>query len=250
MRLHVLSDLHLEYAPFAPPQVDADAVILAGDTGPGIAGVEWAKEAFEGRPVLYVAGNHEYYRHSLPRLTASLREAAATGPVHVLENDTVVLDGTRFVGCTLWSDFALAGASMRERSMKVCGRVVNDFKQIEASGANRPLTPRDTLAIHTESRAWIRDQLATPFDGPTVVVTHHAPLVPPRPANDVTAAIGGAFGSDLSDLMDGDAAALWVFGHVHRCVDRNVAGTRVVSNQRGYPHEPVDGFDPSLVLEL
>jgi hypothetical protein len=24
----------------------------------------------------------------------------------------------------------------------------------------------------------------------------------------------------------------------------------VVSNPRGYPHEPVDGFDPGLVIEV
>ena len=250
MRLHVLSDLHLEYAPFSAPDVNADAVLLTGDTAPGIAGIEWATQAFNGRPVLYLAGNHEFYGHSLPALTDDLRQAAAASSVHVLENDVVVISGTRFLGCTLWSDFELAGRSERKRSMNVCGRVVNDFKMIRKSDSERTLQPQDTLERHQQSRDWLRDQLATPFDGPTVVLTHHAPLVGERPSNPVLAAIGGAFSSDLTALMSGDAAALWVFGHVHRCVDVRVNGTRLLSNQRGYPHEPVDGFDPALVVDI
>ena len=62
------------------------------------------------------------------------------------------------------------------------------------------------------------------------------------PANPVLAAIGGAFASDLTELMDGAAVDLWVFGHIHRTVDTDVNGTRVLSNQRGYPHEPVAGL--------
>jgi predicted phosphodiesterase len=250
MRLHVLSDLHLEYAPFTSPDVDADVVVLAGDTAPGVAGVEWAARTFVDRPVLYLAGNHEFYNHALPSLTEELRAAAAGGPVQVLENDAVVIAGTRFLGCTLWSDFELAGRSERKRSMSVCSRVVNDFKLIRRTGSDQLFHPQDALALHQRSRAWLAEQLAVPFDGPTVVLTHHAPLVRERPQNPVLAAIGGAFASDLSALMGADLAQLWVFGHVHRCVDTTIDGTRVISNQRGYPHEPVDGFDPALVIEL
>ena len=64
------------------------------------------------------------------------------------------------------------------------------------------------------------------------------------------AAVGGAFASDLSEMMGGDAVDLWVFGHIHRVIDTEVDGTRVLSNQRGYPHEPVSDFDPALVIEL
>jgi len=38
MKLHLLSDLHLEFAPFTTPQVAADVVILAGDY---LAGTFW-----------------------------------------------------------------------------------------------------------------------------------------------------------------------------------------------------------------
>jgi predicted phosphodiesterase len=250
LRLHVLSDLHLEHAPFAPPQVEADVVVLGGDTAPGTAGVEWAQREFDGRPVLYVAGNHEFYGNDLPGLTGRMRSAATDSGVHVLENDEVVIDGVRFLGCSLWSDFDFAGPENRASSMRVAERIVNDYKEIRSSELDRPLRAQDTRTLHLTSRAWLEERLATPHPGPTVVITHHAPLIRERPDNRVLAAIGGAFASDLSDLMAGAAVDLWVFGHIHRSVDTTVNGTRVLSNQRGYPREPVEGFDPKLVVEI
>lgn len=250
MRLHVLSDLHLEHQPFTVPEVQADAVVLAGDIAPGGAGVEWAMQAFDGRPVLYVSGNHEFYGESLPALTDELRRLARGSNLHVLENDAVVIDGVRFLGCSLWSDFEYAGADQRAYSMGVAERTVNDYRQIRASDADRPLRAKDTLDLHLQSRGWLTERLQEPHSGPTVVVTHHAPLVRARPENRVMAAIAGAFASDLSELMGSEAVDLWVFGHVHRCVDIDVNGTRVLSNQRGYPTESVAGFDPGLVVEV
>lgn len=249
VRLHVLSDLHLEHAPFAIPDVDADVVVLAGDIAPGTAGIDWAARQLPGRTVLYVAGNHEFYGHDLPGLTDRLRAAARGSTIHVLENDAVVIDGVRFLGCSLWSDFDHAGIENRANSMALCERLINDYKQIRSSEGRR-LLARDTRDLHVASRAWLATCLADAHDGPTVVVTHHAPLVRRREAaNAVLDAIAGGFASDLTELM-GTGVALWVFGHTHRCIDTDVHGTRVLSNQRGYPHEPVVGFDPALVVEL
>lgn len=250
MKLHVISDLHLEHAAFTAPDVDADVVILAGDVAPGTAGVEWMRVNFDGRPVLHVAGNHEFYGDELPGLIERMREAAAGSNVHVLENDEVVIDGVRFLGCSLWTDFDFAGAENRINTMRICERLVNDYKQIRSSESDRPLRPQDTRDLHLTSRAWLAERLANSHDGPTVVITHHAPLVRQRPENPVMAAVGGAFASDLSEMMGGDAVDLWVFGHIHRVIDTAVNGTRVLSNQRGYPHEPVSDFDPALVIEL
>jgi predicted phosphohydrolase len=250
LRLWILSDLHLEHGAFSPPDVDADAVILAGDTAPGTAGIEWAREHFDGLPVLYIAGNHEFYGQDFPGLTDRLRKAAEGSPVHVLENDEVVIDGVRFLGCSMWSDFDFAGVENRSRSMAVAQRLVNDYKQITRSELDRQLEPTDTREAHLASRAWLSERLAEHHDGPTVVLTHHAPIVRERPQNRVLAALGGAFASDLSELMSAETVDLWIFGHIHRAIDVNVDGTRVLSNQRGYPHEPVAGFEPGLVVEL
>jgi predicted phosphodiesterase len=250
MRLHVLSDLHLERAPFTAPEVDADVVVLGGDIAPGTAGVEWVRRWFGERPALYVAGNHEFYGESFSDLAGDLRAQADGTRVQVLENDVSVIDGVRFLGCSLWSDFEFAGAERREYSMSICERMVNDYRQIRASSAGEPLRAQDTLTRHLESRAWLAERLSEHHDGRTVVITHHSPIVRERPDNPLLAAIGGAFASDLSDLMSADTVDLWIFGHIHRTVDVNVNGTRVISNQRGYPEEPVSGFDPELVIEL
>ena len=53
MRLYIISDLHLEFGPFVPPAMDADAIILAGDTATGVRGVDWAASTFPDIPVLY-----------------------------------------------------------------------------------------------------------------------------------------------------------------------------------------------------
>ena len=255
MRLHVLSDLHLERGGGPPPVVaDADVLVLAGDIGPGTAGLEAAAAwAPAGQPVLYVSGNHEPYGGALPEITGRLRIAAAADDrLRVLERDEHVLGGVRFLGCTLWSDFAVAGdGAERERAKAICRRIVNDYTHIGWAPEERRLDPDDTVRLHATSRRWLEARLDAPFDGPTVVVTHHAPLGPSEPiADPLRRAIAGAFVSDLAPLMGAGRAALWVFGHTHRRVDVEVAGTRVLSNPRGYPHEPVAGFDPALVVEV
>jgi hypothetical protein len=213
------------------------------------AAIEWSPQ----HPILYVPGNHEPYGHGLPGLIGELRTIAAAthGHARVLERDEIVLDGVRFLGCTLWSAFAVAGAHERERAMAICGDLVNDYEHIAWTPEGRTLRPDDTLRLHQASRRWLQHRLDARFPGPTVVVTHHSPLPPrERIADPLRRALAGAFVSDLTELMGSDRVAVWIHGHTHRRVDVAVHGTHVVSNPRGYPHEPVDGFEPALVLEI
>ena len=250
MRLHVLSDLHLGPEPFPPPATEVDAIVLAGDVAAGTRGIAWAREWGRGLPVLYVAGNHEFYGHELPGLIDELRDAAVGSSVRVLENDEVILDGVRFLGCTLWSDFDFDGPERRAASMKLCERAVNDYGHITFGPQGRLLTARDTRMLHISSRRWLATRLAQPHDGPTVVVTHHAPLIRSRPPEPWQRALAGAFASDVTDLMGDDRVALWIFGHTHRVADLELRGTRIVSNPYGYRHQQVPGFDPACVVDL
>lgn len=242
-----MSDIHAEFAPFDPPEVESDVLVLAGDVGNGPKGLALAKEWARGRPVVYVAGNHEYYRQALPRLTDALREGAEGGPVHFLENRAVVLGGVRFLGCTLWTDFDLFGH--RARSAAAAQAAMNDFRIIRVDPSYRRFTPADARAIHLESIRWVVERLDEPHDGPTVIVTHHTPSLrscaPQHRDDQVTA----AYASDLEWLLDG-RAALWIHGHTHYCCDYTMGGTRVLANQRGYPHEPPAGFDATLVVTV
>lgn len=253
VRLHVLSDLHLERGGGPPLAADADVLVLAGDIGLGVSGLRAAIGWWPERPIVYVSGNHEPYGHGLPNLTSELRTlaTASDGRVHLLERDEITIGGVRFLGCTLWSDFDVAGASERDRAMAICGDLLNDYEHIRWTPEARTLRPDDTLRLHQTSRRWLEHRVGALYDGRTVVVTHHAPLPPRERLTDPLArALAGAFVSDLTALMGADRIAMWIHGHTHRRVNVTVQGTRVVSNPRGYPDEPVEGFDPGLVLKI
>ena len=118
MRIRVLSDLHLEFKDWKPPKADADAdvVVLAGDIHVGVKGIEWARRSFPSIPIVYVAGNHEFYGEHIHDMTQELlREGRRLG-VDVLDARSAVIGGVRFLGATLWTDFAL-GEMTRARSI-------------------------------------------------------------------------------------------------------------------------------------
>lgn len=244
MRIRVLSDLHLEVAPFDPPPVPADVVVLAGDIHNGAAGVEWAKEAFSA-PVIFVAGNHEPFDAEFDATAAALKRAAEGSNVRVLDREEVVLAGVRFLGCTLWSDFELYGPADRDGMLEALRRVAPDFRVI-ALGERR-FTTDDWVALHHAHRAWLDARLAVPSAGPTVVVTHFLPhpgSIAPRFASHP---LNPAFASNLEPLVA--RSTLWIHGHTHAASDYRVGGARVVCNPRGYPGEST-GFRDDLVVTL
>ncbi|CDM42348.1 MULTISPECIES: metallophosphoesterase [Pseudomonadaceae] len=245
MRIHLLSDLHNEFSAFTPEQLDCDVVILAGDIDLKARGVEWAKQSFSG-PVLYVPGNHEFYGGHLTWTLEKLR-AAQDDRVRVLDRDELILAGVRFLGATMWTDFEATGnphiAAFSAQT------ALNDFRQIRAENYRR-IRPADLIARSVQTKDWLRDRLAEPFDGPTVVITHHAPTLRSLQGNPHAGTdLDAAFANRWEDLMGSDHVALWVHGHSHTAVDYELAGTRVVSNPRGYPGEET-GFCPDLVIEV
>jgi predicted phosphodiesterase len=100
VKLLVLSDLRVEFAPFEPDAAAvaaADVVVLAGDIHKGVRGIEWARAAFADKPIIYVAGNHEFYSHHWTRLLDKMHEVAKEQEVHFLENQAVEICGVRFL---------------------------------------------------------------------------------------------------------------------------------------------------------
>ena len=247
MKLHVLSDLHIEFADFTIPQTDADIIILAGDIGVGLSGLEWLQTQAIQKPVIYVPGNHEYYQHDLS-LIARLREDAPPN-VYLLDNDMVVIAGVRFLGCTLWTDFDYFGEADKFFAVQNARKNMADFDVIRHKG--NVFRPEDAMRLHAYSRGWLECMLAQPYSGKTVVITHHAPAsgsVHPRYARNL---LTPAFVSNLEPLMDSRRVALWIHGHMHDAFDYEVYGTRVICNPRGYaPYEDPEGFKPDLVIEV
>jgi predicted phosphodiesterase len=248
-RIHILSDLHLEFEPLAIPATDADVIVLAGDIGLKAHGVEWANDTFKV-PVVYVLGNHEFYGGQIDRVLAKCRATAAPH-VHVLEQEAVTIAGLRFLGCTLWTDFALFGEHRHIVGMLDAQRVMTDFQRIRIKKGDRypKFSPGYSVVLHRAARQWLAAELATADAGHTVVVTHHAPhrgSLAPEFEHDL---LSSAYVSDLSPLMG--SVPLWIHGHTHTSFDYSVGSTRVICNPRGYaPMQPNDAFDASLVVEI
>jgi len=274
MKILILSDLHTEYQDFDPVfrdgvrdgariDAEADVVVLAGDIGSGTKGIKWAARTFPLKPIVYVAGNHEFYDSAMEPMLEQMREVAADLRVHFLERNSVEIEGVRFLGTTLWSDFEILGKEKRQTCINESIMCMNDFRLIHTTrptpnyapnakpGARR-FYPQDAIEIHRESVAWLEAELATGDPARTVVVTHHAPhfnSVEPRYAYDPTS---GAFASDLTRLMG--RSHLWIHGHMHHTCSYTINDTEVLSNPRGYMRW--DGssenrqFEPGLLFEI
>lgn len=252
MKLNVLSDLHLSKAELDPPETDADLVVLAGDLARPDAAMEWARQL--RKPAIFVPGNHEFYGGSLASTVNRLRALAEGSSIRVLSDDEVVIEGVRFLGSTLWTDFMLFGSGKAPAAMAQAQRLMHDFSRIRADDeAGRIFTPQDAASRFALHSAWLDGRLDEPFDGPTVVITHHAPSalsVDPRFSDSLLSA---CFASSADDLLQHGRAALWIHGHMHHSVRYRLHGVRVVCNPRGYvvngaPENP--HFDPRLVVEI
>lgn len=240
-KLLILSDLHLGFGDLDMEingkriDADADIVVLAGDIGESKMCLFWARHYMPNKPIVYVTGNHELYKSHWVKGMEVMRDTADMKDIYFLENDEVIVEGVRFLGCTLWTDYDLYGREKREICMRMAEQSLNDHRLIEIGDGMTSrvfLTAADALARHRKSRAWLKRRLAKGNPANTVVVTHHAPSrlsASPRYENDLLTA---AFGSDLHDLMG--RSALWVHGHMHNSSDYIVNGTRVVCNPRGY----------------
>jgi predicted phosphodiesterase len=254
MKLHILSDLHLGQGALALPPTEADLVILAGDIARPPQAVAWASQL--GKPVLYVLGNHEFYGGSIETTAAQFKALSAGSGVRLLDDESVVIGNLRFLGSTLWTDFLLFGeGEQREAAIADAVRFMRDYSRIKTGDDPQAvLHPRDTAARFQRHAAWLAGELARPHDGPTVVITHHAPSTRSIHPRFEASLLNACFVSRAEHLLDGDRARLWIHGHTHDSFDYTVNGTRVVCNPRGYAsHEGVNenaAFDPGFVVEI
>jgi len=266
MKIHLVSDLHLEFIQrdypgerLIAPMPSTDVLVLAGDIANGADAcklfADW--RAQQRIPIVYVVGNHEFYGRKFEPMMQKIRQGAAMNNIHLLENSSVEIAGVRFLGATLWTDYKLDPNLTQAFQMDYAKQRLNDHHVIRKG--RRLFSPQDALDLHLDSRAWLESELLKPFAGKTVVVTHHGPhplSVHPRYAGNY---LNAAFNSDLSALMPN--VDLWLHGHVHNSFDYQVGRCRVVANPAGYirnigyslredyEYENKD-FNKNLVLEL
>ncbi len=242
MRIQFFSDIHLEFGPLSLPPTDADLIVAAGDIGVGAQGLEWL-QAIDA-PVIYVAGNHEFYGQERGSTVALLGRAAHGSNVRFLEKERHVVGNVRFLGCTLWTD--LGGKENDRRDELV--PLANDFRQIYHEGG--ALTPAAYVRLHQEARRWLIEELERPFAGKTVIVSHHAPTLWSWQENPNNL-LRFIYCNDLRAIMHAYDIAAWFHGHTHVTLDYRCAGTRILCNPRGYhPFHLVDGFDGARFIDI
>lgn len=215
--------------------VTADVLVAAGDIGIGLQAIPWLEQC--GKPVIYVTGNHEYYGGDIVSIDNAIRANAAQSQIHFLQNESLCLDDVRFIGTTLWTDLLDADPEV----MRLAQTHMNDYQQIRYD--TEPLTPARVVALNRAATQWLARELARPFSGKTVVVTHHAPSLLSWSQDDDTF-FRAAYCNNLRQLTRQYAIDLWIHGHVHAAFDYRIDGVRVVCNPRGYTgYQTIPGFD-------
>lgn len=251
--IQIMSDLHTEFGKgpkdILPRDMKADIVIDAGDHACGVVGIMEAAEWFPDSEVVYIAGNHEFYgKRRLHRHYEKMADKAKEVGVHFLQNSTFIKGNVRVIGATLWTDYALEGNDYL--SMLKAQQLMNDYRQILVD-IRKPVTPEQLRTEHMISVNYIDEELSKPFDGVSVVVTHHGPSkksVHSRYGND---SLNGCYASDLEWVMHKHNPVLWVHGHTHDSHMYKVGNTTVICNPRGYlGHELNPNFNPALVVEV
>jgi hypothetical protein len=217
-----------------------DLIVMAGDIHTGLRGIVYADQVskYLGAPVVYIAGNHEFYHQEMDRLLPAFFRAAAhtKGRVSFLENTvasfTFAGESLNVLGCTLWTDYELNGHA--PTSMRVAERRLNDHLLIKNN--NAPLEAADTRLRHKQSRLWLHRTLAglhrTDPTAKNLIITHHAPS--PAFLGTRTGAIAPAYASEMLAEFAHLSPAAWIHGHTHYRHDSVREGIHLASAPRGY----------------
>lgn len=255
MKAWIFSDLHLEVDQHFQLDVpDADVCLCAGDILDGglIASILWLGEKVAPHmPVVFVPGNHEYYRGAMKESLASgYKLARSYDNVFLLDGDSVVLNGYRFVGVTLWTDFNLHDDP--RLAMAIAREELNDYKRIKLSKTPfKKFSPQESQHLHRVATVDIDNIYRSQPKWPTVIVSHHAPSMMSVPRQFLRDGLTPSFASRFEYRILEYEPMLWVHGHIHSASDYRIGRTRVVCNPLGYPDEPSrKTFNSNLVIDL
>jgi len=253
MKISICSDIHLEFGPIELKNTNgADVLVLSGDICVSKDLYEFdesAKELGTSFPksdayhsffqncckefkhVIYVAGNHEHYHGDYATTMSNLKEQLGyLVNLHVLDKESVVLDGVPFFGGTLWTDMNKEDPL----TLHSISGMMNDFRIIK-NGTLR-FTPNHAVEDHKAYLTQLNVFLNTFGTQEVVVVGHHAPSrqsTHPRYAREDL--MNGGYSSSLENLiLDNPNIKLWTHGHTHEDFDYMIGSTRIVCNPRGY----------------
>nr|WP_010925672.1 metallophosphoesterase [Microscilla sp. PRE1]AAK62880.1 MS158, hypothetical protein [Microscilla sp. PRE1] len=235
MILQYASDLHLEMIqnhtwltefPLVPV---SDILIVAGDltylNKTHLENPLIDQLSKEFRQVYVVPGNHEFYVRSydiadcFPSLKFQVRKN-----ITYLNNQTIILDRCRIVFTTLFSHIS---------NHQLIERKLNDFHSCVYGGER--FSTQDYNQCHEECKRFLEKELANPFDGATIVVSHHAPYPPEYCSYNFDGLLNEAFHVDMSYLLDLYKIDHWIHGHTHHNLKPfQIGNTWFHTNQLGY----------------
>lgn len=282
MRVSLISDCHIDFADLTLP--GGDVLILSGDIfeaksfkkenyNPEMVLLEHEREdkrpdrfyrfileecSAKYRKVVMVMGNHEHYRFQFHKTYEHIKSQLPDN-VHLLEKESLVLDGVLFLGATLWTDMN----KQDSLTLYHMQGAMNDYRQItmlnERTGDYHRLQPERTVQEHLKTLEYFTTALAEnrAREGgalPVVVVTHHSPSkLSTKPKYQKDVLMNGAYSSDLSEfILDHPEIRVWTHGHTHDTFDYMVGETRIICNPRGYKYyeQRADEFDPTIGFDI
>ena len=255
MKILVLADLHVDE--ITDPDYlrrlgevirnagkDADAMIIAGDLAEHAAetwqpALRWIGTLYPPAKTVIFPGNHDYYGGNLSTLDAQLDQICHDAGCSFGQCKRLVLGDFRVLMTTLWADLRLFedydGHSVKDTIWQA--RMMPDYGYgaILVGNPERELEPEDTVAVHDLQKCWLISELAKPWSGKTVVITHHAPSA--EVAGAMTP-LSPCFASNLDDLIDRPRPDAWIFGHTHRAAELRMPGGTLLCNVSvGYEDE-------------
>jgi Icc-related predicted phosphoesterase len=248
MQIQIISDLHQEFGITDFNFDHADVVILAGDVNLGTKGIDWITSTIKDKPVIYVLGNHEYYKGSYPKTLKQIEEKALNTNVHVLEDKAVTIGDITFHGATLWTDFALLGDSKINGSL--CQSQMSDYKLIRRDPSYSKLRSIDTFVIHQRSLKWLQSSLESSATKKNIVVSHHAPSIQSLPEHFRSDIVSSAYASNLEPFILKYQPQYWIHGHIHTPIKYQIGNTKVICNPHGYLDEKYNGYEKDLLNEI
>lgn len=245
MHVHYTSDVHSEYNktwPVIEPATDDALLVLAGDIGniPSAAAAlgEYLRRCGEAfSRVVYVPGNHEYWKWCTDFTDTEVDEAsvdlcAEIGNVVFLKNDVYsrVSRGSgrevRVLGCVGWP--VVEDGAANEAMSRLW-----DFKQIGVH-------PKEMARWGRSDTQWLLDTVDTTGAATHVVVTHYPPIremmAPHRVLGELWSCHANRHDSTEPRLLDGRVHA-WISGHTHYNYQASLCGTWLLSNPWGHADE-------------
>lgn len=280
MKIALVSDLHLEFAPIKLPPTEAEILLLAGDIVPiaylseqrtdaGGRAVQKRTEAFiaeslsQYKHVFHIMGNHEYYHGTWETTVDEFRDywSKRAPQVTVLNKEAVVVDGFMLWGGTLWTDFSGGNPVYMEAARDG----MNDYNLIHKENLGGPylsrnnlkLRPADTQEEHENARYILKEDLETDPEDKWVVMTHHSPSWRSVHEKHNGSILNSSYASDMDQFIyDHQQIYTWVHGHTHNNWDYKIDNTRILCNPRGYAHPNMpnrpenEDFNPGFVFEI